>query len=78
MQPLRDVGDYIRAGVAVISHCSAQPSEHNHVVNLSASDPTTPIDFDWKAAEVCPQCGAAGGGVTLRLGKAPNNPRQTE
>jgi hypothetical protein len=64
---LTTLQQYVDADVQVISHCSTQPA-HSHAVDLKASisSGANVPDHAWKKAQTCPECGAPGGGLTLR------------
>lgn len=67
-KPIVTVGDYIRAGLVVRSFCSSGLG-HSHVVDLMALQdsvgPATVIDYAFKRSLICPECGAAGGGLMI-------------
>lgn len=68
-KPIVTIGDYIRAGLVVRSFCSSGLG-HSHVVDLLAlqesAGPSTVIDFALKRSLICPECGAAGGGLMMQ------------
>jgi hypothetical protein len=63
------VRQHLEAGYQVISHCSAFPATHKHVVNLEAAlaAGATAFYHDWSRAQVCRECGAPGGGTTITI-----------
>ena len=67
-KPIVTVRDYIDAGLVVRSFCSSGLG-HSHLVDLAALQhsvgPDTPIDYPFKRSLICPECGAAGGGLMI-------------
>lgn len=63
------VGDYLRGGFQIRSYCSTGEG-HSHLVDLQAMAAErgldTAIDYDFKRSLICPECGAAGGGLEIR------------
>lgn len=70
IKPMVTVGDYVEAGIAVRSFCSSGLG-HSHIVDLhrlaTVRGPDTVIDFTCKRSLICPECGAAGGGLIIEL-----------
>lgn len=60
---------HLAAGLQVISHCSANPASHQHVVNLEAvaANGDVELDHNWRRAQACRECSAPGGGVTVSM-----------
>lgn len=69
LRPVVTLQDYIDAGLIVSSFCSTRQG-HSHVVDLVAlaadRGPGTVIDYALKRSLICPECGAAGGGLEIR------------
>lgn len=68
VRPITTIGDYIDAGLVVRSFCSSGRG-HSHVVDLVGLRDTIGsdviIDYALKRSLVCPECGAAGGGLMI-------------
>lgn len=68
VRALSTLQEYLEAGVVVVSHCSACPGSHQHVVDLVSAiergedEP----DYAWKVSQRCPECCAPGGGISLQ------------
>ena len=60
---------HLAAGLQVTSHCSAHPASHQHVVDLEAVVAKFDVEMDhaWRRAQVCRECGAPGGGITISM-----------
>lgn len=69
VRPIVTLQDYIDAGLTVSSFCSSGRG-HRHVVDLVAlvaeRGPETIVDFAFKRSLICPECGAAGGGLEIQ------------
>ena len=69
IKPLRTLGDYAAAGVALVSHCSSDP-RHWHYVDFDAliaeRGSGVEVDYHFKQSLTCPECGAPGGGLQIR------------
>lgn len=68
-RPVVTIEQHIRAGMELTSFCST--GEHRHIVDLEALasryGATRVIDYQFKVEQICPQCGAPGGGLSVRL-----------
>ena len=56
-------------GYVLISHCSADAG-HQHTLDydaLIAQYGDAEVDYAFKVVITCPECGAPGGGMTVRL-----------
>lgn len=67
MGAILTVRQHLEAGYQVISHCSAFPAAHQHVVDLEAAlaSGDVELDYQWKRSQACPECGATGGGISV-------------
>lgn len=67
LQPILTVRQHLDAGLVIISHCSAFPATHQHVVDLEAALRVRDanVDYEWKRSQTCPACGAPGGGISI-------------
>lgn len=70
IRPVRTLQDYRDGGFAIRSICSSGQG-HSHVVDLQAliaeRGPDVEVDFAFKRSLVCPECGADGGGLEIRV-----------
>jgi hypothetical protein len=68
-RPVVTIEQHIRAGMELTSFCST--GEHRHILNLEALasryDAGRAIDYQFKVEQICPECGAPGGGLSVRL-----------
>ena len=73
--PPKPIGPIVRlsqfrdGGYTLISHCSTG-RDHQHVLvydTLIARMGDVEVDYYFKRAMTCPECGAPGGGMTVKL-----------
>ena len=76
MSPILTVQQHLDAGIEIISHCSASPGRHKHRVDLRAAllDDNAFVDHEWKRAQICPECGAPGGGISITFAESTESP----
>ena len=69
IKALRTLKDYLDSGFTIRSFCSSGQG-HNHVVDLKAligqRGPDVEINYAFKRSQICPECGAPGGGIEIR------------
>jgi len=67
MWPILTVQQHLDAGIEITSHCSAFPGTRQHAVDLQAAllVYNADVDYEWKRSQICPECGAPGGGISL-------------
>lgn len=68
IQPLSRLSQFRDGGYVLISHCSSGLG-HQHVIihgTVIAKHGDAEVDHFFKQAMTCPECGAAGGGMTIR------------
>ena len=68
IQQITRLSQFRDAGYVLISHCSSGLG-HQHVIvydTVMAEHGDAEVDYDFKIAMTCPECGAAGGGMTVR------------
>lgn len=68
-EPITRLSQFRDHGCVLISHCSLR-SSHEHVIDLDSAiekfgDVET--DYDFRTSVTCPECGAPGGGLTIRM-----------
>ena len=66
--PVRRLSEFQRAGYRLVSHCSAGTG-HKHELDLEALIAglgDVEIDYQFKRSRTCPECGAPGGGLSIR------------
>lgn len=67
IKPIVLLSQYRDAGYILISHCSLWPA-HQHIVvydTLLKRLGDVEVNYAFKAAMTCPECGGPGGGMTL-------------
>ncbi|KQN77499.1 hypothetical protein ASE94_15960 [Devosia sp. Leaf64] len=67
-KPITRLSQFRDAGIELISHCSSGDG-HSHQIDLAAALETygdAEVDYDFKQKQLCPDCGAPGGGLTIR------------
>lgn len=68
IQPITRLTQFRDGGFVLISHCSSGLG-HQHVIaydTVIAEFGDAEVDYFFKQAMTCPECGAAGGGMTIR------------
>lgn len=69
LEPITRLSQFRDAGYVLISHCSAV-SGHQHVLlydMVMDRMGDAEVDYAFKVAMTCPECGASGGGMTIFL-----------
>ena len=65
---IRTLADFLAAGLAIRSYCSAGQG-HSHLIDLQAlvdrDGPDVEVDYAFKLSLTCPTCGAPGGGTEI-------------
>lgn len=67
VQPITRLSQYRDAGYVLISHCS-RGRGHQHVIvyeTVMGERGDAEVDFAFKVSMRCPECGAAGGGMSI-------------
>ena len=67
IEPITRLSQYRDAGFILISHCSTE-RDHQHVIvydTVMAEQGDAEVDFVFKVSMKCPECGAAGGGISI-------------
>lgn len=69
MEPVVRLSQFRDGGYVLISHCSSGAG-HQHTLDyetLIAQHGDAEVDYAFKVAMTCPECGAPGGGITAMV-----------
>jgi len=73
IEPIVRLSQFRDGGYTLISHCSSGRI-HQHTLDydaLIAQHGDAAVDYAFKVAMTCPECGAAGGGMTVLVPTEP-------
>ena len=65
---IRRLSEFKAGGYRLVSHCSSGAGHHHELDfdALIAALGDVEIDYEFKRSRICPECGALGGGLTIR------------
>ena len=69
IEPITRLSQFRDAGFVLVSHCSSGRG-HEHVIvydTVMERMGDAEVDYAFKVAMTCPECGASGGGMTMLM-----------